>query len=312
MIAYIGRRIALMIPVVILVSIMVFVLIRAIPGDAVTLMLQDSGGKDAAALRAKLGLDRPVALQYLYWMRDAARGDLGQSFYSKKSVIGEIRRALPVTIELAILSMVVAVLIGIPIGLISAVWQNTIGDYIARVIGIAGLSIPAFWLGTLYIMLPSLWFHWLPPTTYVPFFSDPLQNIKQFILPALALGYYLSAISMRMMRSQTLEVLRQDYIRTARAKGVSDRVVVLRHALRNALIPVVTIVGSQMGVLIGGAVIIEQIFLLPGLGRLTLSSISVRDYPQIQANIVVIVLLTLLINLLTDLSYAWLDPRIRY
>jgi peptide/nickel transport system permease protein len=195
--------------------------------------------------------------------------------------------------------------------LLSAFAQNHLADYVVRSVSIAGLSIPAFWLGTLYIMLPAIWFRWTPPTDYVPFVENPIANLKQFILPALAVGYYLSAVTMRMLRSQTLEVLRQDFIRTARAKGLDERDVMTRHALRNALIPAVSVIGTQTGVLLGGVVIIEQIFLLPGLGRLTLWAIQVRDYPQLQANILVVVLMTMLVNLLTDLSYGWLDPRIR-
>ncbi len=310
---YILRRLALMVPVLILVSALVFVLIRAIPGDAVSLMLEESADPaEAALLRKKLGLDESIPVQFMYWSRDALQGDLGTSLWTRNSVTSEVLRALPVTAELALLSMIVAALIAIPAGILSAVKQDTIVDYAVRSISILGLSIPAFWLGTLMIMLPALWFKWLPPTTYVPIYENPIENLKQFILPALALGYFLSAITMRMMRSQMLEVMRQDYIRTARAKGLRERAVIMRHTVRNALVPVVTVLGGQMGGLLGGVVIIEQIFLLPGLGRLTLWSIQVRDYPQIQANILTIVVLTLVVNLVTDVSYGWLDPRIRF
>jgi peptide/nickel transport system permease protein len=313
MTTYILRRLTLMLPVILLVSVIVFVLIRTIPGDAVALMLEESADEQAAEqLRDKLGLNDPMPVQFFYWLRDAVQGDLGTSLWTKHSVTSEIGRALPVTIELAFLSMLVATLIAIPAGLFSAVAQDTLPDYVVRVISILGLSIPAFWLGTLYVMLPAIWWKWLPPTDYVPIYENPIQNIKQFILPALALGYFLSAITMRMMRAQTIEVLRQDFIRTARAKGLRERAVVLRHTARNALIPVVTVLGGQLGALLGGVVIIEEIFLLPGLGRLTLWAIEVRDYPQIQANILVIVLVTLFMNLLTDISYGWLNPRIRY
>jgi peptide/nickel transport system permease protein len=290
----------------------VFILIRAIPGDAVTLMAQDTGGQNAADLRAKLGLDKPVPVQYAIWLGDALRGDLGASFTSNDSVTTQILRALPVTAELALLSLAIAILIGVPLGLMSSIAQNTPLDYVVRIFSITGLSIPAFWLGTLLIMLPAIWFRYLPPTNYTPFFENPYENLRQMILPALALGYNLSAISMRLMRSQALEVLRQDYVRTARAKGVREGAVVLRHVIRNALLPVITVLGTQAGLLLGGTVILEQIFLLPGLGRVTLFSISLRDYPQIQGNIMVIVLMVVVINLLIDLSYAWLDPRIRY
>jgi peptide/nickel transport system permease protein len=304
--------VALMVPVLLLVSVVVFILIRAIPGDAVTLMAQDTGAQNAADLRAKLGLDKPVPVQYAIWLGNALRGDLGASFTSNDSVTTQIMRALPVTAELALLSLVIAILIGVPLGIISSIAQNTPLDYITRVFSITGLSIPAFWLGTLLIMLPAIWFRYLPPTNYTPFFENPLENLRQMILPALALGYNLSAITMRLMRSQALEVLRHDYVRTARAKGLREGAVVLRHVIRNALLPVITVLGTQAGLLLGGTVILEQIFLLPGLGRVTLFSISLRDYPQIQGNIMVIVLMVVVINLLIDLSYAWLDPRIRY
>jgi peptide/nickel transport system permease protein len=313
MTTYILRRLTLMIPVMLLVSVIVFVLIRAIPGDAVALMLEESSDEQAAEqLREKLGLSDPLPIQFLYWARDAVQGDLGTSLWTKNSVSSEILRALPITIELALLSMFIAVLLAIPAGVFSAVAQDTFPDYLVRVISILGLSIPAFWLGTLYIMLPAIWWQWLPPTDYVPIYENPIHNLKQFILPALALGYFLSAITMRMMRAQMMEVLRQDFIRTARAKGLRERAIIVRHTMRNALIPVITVLGGQLGGLLGGVVIIEEIFLLPGLGRLTLWSIEVRDYPQIQANILIIVLITLFMNLLTDISYGWLDPRIRY
>lgn len=313
MLAYSLRRLALMVPVIVLVSIIIFILIRMIPGDAVSLMLNESADSEAAAeMRHDLGLDEPVAVQYLYWVRDALQGNLGTSLWTNNPVISEIGRALPVTIELTLLSMFIATCIAIPAGLISSTRYDTITDYTVRTISIAGLSIPNFWLGTMFVMLPALWFKWIPPVDYVPIYDDPIQNLKQFILPALALGYYLSAITMRMMRSQMLEVLRADYIRTARAKGLRERAVVMGHAVRNALIPVVTVMGSQMGSLMNGSIITEQIFVLPGLGRLTLWSLQVRDYPQIQANILMIVLITLVLNLLTDISYGWLNPRIRY
>ncbi len=309
---YLIGRVAVMLPAIVLTSVIVFVLIRAIPGDVVTLMVADSKDEaEAQQLRERLGLDRSVPVQYAIWARNAVRGDLGRSLWTKNPVTEEIGRALPVTIELSLLAMVVALALALPAGLVSAFAKDRIVDHVVRSVSIAGLSIPAFWLGTLYIMLPAIWFRWTPPTDYVPFVEDPITNLKQFILPALAVGYYLSAITMRMLRSQTLDVLREDFIRTARAKGLDDRTVMTRHALRNALIPAISVVGTQTGALLGGVVIIEQIFLLPGLGRLTLWAIQVRDYPQLQANILVVVLLTMLVNLVTDLSYGWLDPRIR-
>lgn len=313
MTAYILRRLTLMVPVIVLVSIIVFILVRLMPGDAVALMLEESADPEAAQeMRRQLGLDEPIPIQYLYWVRDALQADLGTSLWTGNAVLSEIVRALPVTIELTLLAMIIATLIAIPAGIFSSTRHDSVPDYAVRVVSIFGLSIPNFWLGTLMIMLPAIWFKWLPPTTYVPIYEDPIQNLKQFILPALALGYYLSAVTMRMMRSQMLDVLRQDYIRTARAKGLRQRAVIMRHSIRNALIPVVTVIGSQMGALLSGSIITEQIFVLPGLGRLTLWALQVRDYPQIQANILMIVLITLLLNLLTDISYGWLNPRIRY
>ncbi|HSB69756.1 MAG TPA: ABC transporter permease [Candidatus Methylomirabilis sp.] len=309
---YLLRRVLLMLPTAVLVSVFVFVLIRAIPGDVVTVMLADSKDADEAQeLRTKLGLDRPMAVQYWIWLQNGLRGDLGQSLWTRNTVIGEIGRALPITVELSVLAMFIATLLAIPAGLVSAVARNHLPDYAVRMVSILGLSIPAFWLGTLYIMLPAIWFRWTPPIDYVPFVQDPVGNLRQFILPALSVGYYLSAITMRMVRSQTLEVLQQDFIRTARAKGLGARAVIVRHALRNALIPAISVIGAQTGVLLGGVVIIEQIFVLPGLGRLTLWAIQVRDYPQLQANILVIVLMTMLVNLVTDLCYGWLDPRVK-
>jgi peptide/nickel transport system permease protein len=309
---YLLRRVLLILPTAVLVSVFVFVLIRAIPGDVVTVMLADSkDANEAQELRSRLGLDRPLAVQYGIWLQNALRGDLGRSLWTKNEVIEEIGRALPVTVELAVLAMLIATLFAIPAGLVSAVAQNHLPDYVVRIVSIVGLSIPAFWLGTLYIMLPAIWFRWMPPTEYVPLLQDPVGNLRQFILPALSIGYYLSAITMRMVRSQTLDVLRQDFIRTARAKGLTNRAVIVRHTLRNALIPAISVIGAQTGVLLGGVVIIEQIFVLPGLGRLTLWAIQVRDYPQLQANILVIALMTMLVNLVTDLCYGWLDPRVK-
>jgi peptide/nickel transport system permease protein len=309
---YLARRVLLMVPTAVFVSVLVFGIVRAIPGDVVTLMLADSKDTtEADELRARLGLDRPLTVQYWIWLQNALRGDLGRSLWTKNAVTEEIGRALPVTVELAALAMLIATVLAIPMGLVSAVARNRLPDYAVRIVSIVGLSIPAFWLGTLYIMLPAIWFRWTPSTRYVPFVVDPVQNLQQFILPALSVGYYLSAITMRMVRSQTLDVLRQDYIRTAHAKGLTHRTVIVRHALSNALIPAVSVIGGQTGVLLGGVVIIEQIFALPGLGRLTLWAIQVRDYPQLQANILTVALMTMLVNLLTDLWYGWLDPRLK-
>jgi len=227
-------------------------------------------------------------------------------------VRNQLFKRIPVSAELAALAIVLALVIAIPVGVISAIRQDTFLDYIGRLVAISGLSLPDFWLGTVMLMMLSLWFRWLPPIGYVPFFTNPLANLQQFVFPALILGFRLSATSMRMTRSTMLEVLRQDYIRTAWSKGLRERVVIYRHALKNAMIPVITIIGTQFSVLLGGTVIMETIFVLPGVGRLTLDSIFNRDYTQLQGNVLFLAMVMVTANLVVDLSYAWFDPRIRY
>jgi peptide/nickel transport system permease protein len=309
---YLLRRVVLAVPVLLLASLMVFAIIRLIPGDVVTMRLGESGETpEAAEMRRVLGLDRPLWAQYFVWLGNVIRGDLGLSLWTGKPVTQEILLALPITAELALLAIVIALAIGIPAGLLSAVTRESPVDYAVRLVSVAGLAIPPFWLGTMFLMLPAVLAGWAPSSRYVNPAEDPVENLKQFILPALALGYYYAAFSMRMVRSQTLEVLRQDYVRVARAKGLSEAQVVVKHVVKNALIPTITLAGAQLGVLIGGVVVIEQIFSLPGLGRLTLWAISVRDYPQLQANVLLTAVFVIVINLLVDSVYAWLDPRIR-
>ena len=309
---YILRRLALAVPVLFLVSVIVFAMIRIIPGDVVTMRLVEGGETpEAEAMRRQLGLDRPLPLQYVIWVGNLLRGDLGVSLWTGHPVVQEIAQSLPITLELALLSIVIAIAIAIPAGLISAVAQDTPVDWVVRLVSVAGLAIPPFWLGTLLIMLPAIFVGWAPPAGYVSFLEDPTTNIQQFIFPALSLGYFYAALSMRLTRSQALEVLRQDYVRTARAKGLADRAVLATHVLKNTLMPVITLAGTQLGILLGGVVIIEQIFSLPGMGRLTLWAISVRDYPQLQANVLLIATTTVVLNLLVDIAYAWFDPRIR-
>jgi peptide/nickel transport system permease protein len=315
---YIVKRVLLLIPVLFVISIVVFTLMRLIPGDAALLMVV--GGQQSiqdpqvvAELRHRLGLDKPYVVQYVEWVWNILRyGDMGTSFWTGEPVMLEILRRLPVTIELAIGTMLIAQCIAIPIGIISATRQDTPLDYTSRVISIAGLSVPGFWIGTLLLIFPAIWFSYRPPPGYVPLWVDPWVNLQQFLLPCLAMGVNDGAQSMRMTRSQMLEVVRQDYIRTAWAKGLRERAVIFRHALRNALIPVVTIVGIDFGYLLGRTVVLETVFALPGLGSLTLSAILHRDYPQIQGNILVITTMFVLVNLVVDVLYAWLDPRIRY
>ncbi|HEX8968743.1 MAG TPA: ABC transporter permease [Chloroflexota bacterium] len=309
---YVVRRMGLAVPVLLLVSVLVFTIIRIIPGDVVTMKMAEGGeGADAAAMRHQLGLDQPLPVQYIMWLGQAVRGDLGNSLWTRRPVTQEIATALPISLELAILAMVIAIAIAIPAGLVSAVASGTPADHLVRLVSVAGLAIPPFWLGTLFIMLPAVFIGWAPPAGYSAPWEDLSTNLQQFILPALALGYFYSALSMRLTRSQALDVLRQDYVRTARAKGLADQMVVVRHVLKNTLMPVITLAGAQLGVLLGGVVIIEQIFSLPGMGRLTLWAISVRDYPQLQANVLLIAATTVFLNLFVDLAYAWLDPRVR-
>lgn len=310
---YIARRMLNMIPVLFGLSLIVFLMIRVIPGDATSVILEESptaSRKDE--LREELGLDKPVWVQYARWVSGVAVGDLGTSFWTNRPVTDSIKRTLPVTVELAVFAAVAAAIVALPIGVLAAVKQDTIWDYIGRSISIAALSIPNFYLGTLVVVLPSIYFGWVPPVVYRPIWEDPIANLQQFWLPALVIGASASAAMMRMTRSALLEVLRQDYIRTARAKGLTSSVIVRRHALKNAMIPVVTLFGALVGGLLTGTVITETIFNLPGLGNLTIDAISQRDYPQIQANVLLFGMIYVITNLLVDLSYGFLNPRIRF
>lgn len=310
---YLLRRLINTVPVLVGLTLAVFLIMRVIPGDAASLMLEESPtAQHKEELRHQLGIDRPLRSQYLNWMGNALRGDFGTSFWTNRPVLGEIRRTAPITVELALLASTVALLIALPVGILSAVKQDTIWDYLGRTLSITALSIPTFWLGTLAVVLPAIWFKWVPPVTYRPIWQDPLANLRQFWLPALVVGASASAAMMRMTRSAMLEVLRQDYIRTARAKGLRGGNVILRHALKNALIPVVTLYGALVGGLLAGAVITETIFNLPGFGSLTIDAIAQRDYPQIQANVLLFGISYTVINLLVDLSYGLFNPRIRY
>jgi peptide/nickel transport system permease protein len=315
---YIARRVLMLVPMLIGVSLVVFVIMRLIPGDIASMILMGPSGesgadpKALAELRHKLGLDRPLPLQYLTWIAGLARLDAGNSLWSDRPVRTEIAERLPLTLELALLAMMLSLVVAFITGILSAVRQDTWVDYLCRIVSIAGLSIPNFWLGTLIILVLSLVFFWTPPLGYVDFFEDPWTNLQQIFWPALALGYNLSAVTSRMTRSAMLEVLRQDYIRTARAKGLSGGAVVLRHALKNALLPVITLSSIQLGNLLGGTVIMETIFTLPGVGRYLVDAIFHRDYPVTQAIVVMMGTLFVCLNLVVDLLYAWLDPRIRY
>ena len=316
--AYLARRLLALLPTLLIASLIVFITIRLIPGDVIDLMLSQN---DVAAdkltrdqLVAALGLDRPVLEQYLRWVGAIVlHGDLGQSLWQQNTAVTELLAArLPVTFQLGAMALVVALSIALPIGTYSALRQDTAGDYLGRSFSILLLAVPSFWLGTMVMVFPSIWWGWSPEVNYVRFGDDPLQNLKQMAVPAIVLGAGLSAITMRLMRTMMLEVLRQDYIRTAWAKGLPERLVVLRHALRNALVPVITLIGLQAPLLIGGAVIIEQIFVIPGMGLLLLDAVQQRDYPIITGVFLVVGVAVMLINLVVDLSYGLLDPKVRY
>lgn len=315
---YIIRRLLLFFPTLILASIIIFVIMRIVPGDPAIAILGGEGGEgvytqaDLDSLRQKLGFDKPIHVQYLVWIWGVVRLDMGDSLWMGTPVIDELKRRFPLTLELALLTFSVAVSIAIPAGVISALRQDTSLDYTVRVFSILGLAMPTFWIGTMTLLILSLWFNWVPPMGYASPWQDLGKNLEQLIWPALGLGYYQNAITARMTRAQMLEVLRQDYIRTAWAKGLQTRAVVFGHALKNAVLPVVTLWGIQVGHLLGGAIVMETIFSLPGIGRLLITSVFNRDYPMIQAIILFIAFVFLVINLAVDLLYGWLDPRIRY
>jgi peptide/nickel transport system permease protein len=309
---YILRRLLVAIPSLLIASLIVFTLPRLIPGDVVQLMLEEKAyGKDLEDLRAKLGLNRPIYVQYFDWMGSLARGHFGESLWTRQPVLSELARRLPVSATLGFMATTVAILIGVPIGVVAATRQDGVLDFFARSAAILGLSIPGFVLAILVTLLPAIWWGWTPPG-FVEFAKDPARHLAQFILPALILGVASAAGIMRLTRGMLLEVLRQDYVRTAWAKGLRERVVVLKHALKNALIPVVTVLGLQVAGIAGGAVIIEWIFGIPGMGQFLVDAIVQRDYPVIQGINLVIVTIIVLMNLTVDLVYAVLDPRIRY
>lgn len=315
---YVVRRVLLNIPVLLLVAIGTFVLLRLMPGDAVLVMLQEQRGIGVAAqesiqrFREELGLGEPVHIQFIKWIGGLLRGDFGRSLWSGEPTWNEFWRAAKVTIELSLIAFILNVLIGVPIGVFSAIKQDTLADYVGRLIAVAGISMPDFWLGTMALVFPAIWWGYQAPVGMKDIWVDPWSNLQQFIIPGVVLGFRGAANDMRLTRSQMLEVLRADYIRTARAKGLTEQTVIVRHALRNAIIPVVTLWGSSIARILGGTVVIEQIFTLPGVGLLTLTALQQRDYTQVQTNILILAFILVFANLLTDLTYAWIDPRIRY
>jgi peptide/nickel transport system permease protein len=309
---YVLRRLLVALPSLLIASLIVFTLPRLIPGDVVQLMLEEKAyGKDLEDLRAKLGLNRPLHVQYVEWLGSILRGNFGESLWTRQPVIAELGRRLPVTATLGLMATAVAVAIGVPVGVLAAVRQDGALDFFARSAAILGLSIPGFVIAILVTLLPAIWWGWTPPR-FVEFSRDPVGHLVQFIVPSIILGIGSAAGIMRLTRGMLLEVLRQDYVRTAWAKGLREGLVVLKHALKNALIPVVTVLGLQLAGIVGGAVIIEWIFGIPGMGQFLVDAIVQRDYPVIQGINLVIVTVIVLTNLSVDLIYAVLDPRIRY
>ncbi|MFC2051867.1 ABC transporter permease [Chloroflexota bacterium] len=314
--AYIIRRILLVPPTLFLVALMVFLMVQLIPGSAVEQMLSQLEyqfrASDVQAMKEAMGVDVPIHVQFVRWMGNLVRGDLGNSLWNNRPVLQDLMTHLPVSLELVFLSILSGMMISLPIGIYSSVKQDTWGDYIARSLAIGALAIPTFWLGTIVMVFPSIWWDWSPALEYIPFTEDPIGNLVQFIIPSIILGFLLSGTVMRMTRTMMLEVLRQDYIRTAWSKGLSERVIIMRHALKNALIPVVTIIGLQFSIIVGTAVVIEQIFVLPGLGRYLLQAITKRDYVALAGVNMFVATTVLFLNLAVDISYAFLDPRVQY
>ncbi len=309
---FIARRLLLTIPVLFLVSVIVFSLINMIPGDPALVMIGGEAGTEAVeALRKQMGLDRPIAVRYLFWLGRLVRGDLGKSVRDGRPVLDVLLLKLPVTIELAAVALTVAWAIAIPAGVIAAWKRRSVLDYTATTVALAGISIPNFWLGIMLIYLFAVNLRWLPPSGYIEPWIDPARNIKLMIMPATVLGTALAALVMRLLRSSMLEVLGTEFIRTAHAKGLSDRMVIVGHALKNAMIPVATVMGLQLGGLLGGAVITETIFAVPGIGGLAVQSIFTRDYPMVQGVVLFSAVAIVFVNFTVDVLYSFLDPRIR-
>lgn len=311
--AYVIRRLLEMIPVLILVTMLTFTLLLLLPGDPVEAMFEVGSNPTPemmATMRHKLGLDRPIPVQYGMWLGRLLRGDLGRSTMTHIKVTEELKARLPVTLQLGVVAWFFSIIIAIPAGVISAVYRGKKLDILATVITIGGVAVPSFWLGMMLIILFGVKLGWFPVFGFVSLFDNPIEGLKHLVMPAFSLGVFAAAINMRQMRSAMLEVLALDYIRTARAKGLRERIVIWTHALKNALLPVVTIMGVQIGRLFGGSVVIETLFAVPGMGRLMVSSILDRDFPVVQACILIIALAVLLSNLATDLIYGYIDPRI--
>ena len=316
--AYIIRRLLLIIPTLFLLTILVFLSVRFLPGDVIDAMLgrmeyDQPGTIDREALERMLGLDVPGYVQYVRWLgRIFLHGSLGESLMGRGAVEEQIIDRLPVTVELGLLAIVIGLVIALPVGIYSAIRQDTAADHAGRSVAIIGLATPNFWLGIMVMIYPAIWWGWSPRLELIPFSEDPLENLGMFLIPSLILGTASAAAIMRLTRTMMLEVLRQDYIRTAWSKGLRERVVIIRHTIKNALIPVVTLIGLQLPILVGGSVIMENIFNLPGLGRLMLVALNDRDYPLISGINLFFATAVIAANLITDLFYAFLDPRVRY
>ena len=314
---YIAKRLLLIVPTLLGVAALVFLIMRVIPGDVALLIL---GGDQAARIdpkqlenmRRQLGLDQPLLIQFGEWLWGVVRFDFGKSLWTGRPVVEEVLIRLPLSLELAFLATMVSVLIAIPLGMLAAVRQDTWVDYLVRVVSIGGLAIPSFWVGILCILFLVIYFGWGPPLEFTPPWVDPWANFSMMVWPIVTVGYRFSAVTTRMTRSTVLEVLREDYIRTAWAKGLGERVVVIRHALKNAMLPVITLIGTEFAFLIGGLVVTETVFTLNGIGRFVVDAVAHRDYPVVQALVFLIAFGCVVVNLLVDLTYAWFDPRIRY
>lgn len=313
---YIIKRIMAMVPTILGVMVIVFVLMRVIPGDAVEMRYAEEGTFVSEEMlvqeRARLGLDQPIWRQFVKWIWGIVRLDFGISMWTGRPITYEIKIRLELSLQVAIMATFFATVIAIPLGTIAALKQDTWVDYVIRIFSIAGLATPSFWLGILMILMLLIYFKWLPPMIFTSLWKDPWANLSQLIWPALAVGYRYSATATRMTRSSVLEVMREDYIRTARAKGLWEKVVIIRHAMKNAMLPVITVIGLEFAFLIGGLVVTEQVFNLNGIGKLFVQSIAQRDYTMTQALVIVVAVTFIVVNFIVDILYAWLDPRIRY
>jgi peptide/nickel transport system permease protein len=314
---YVTKRVLLMIPTLIGAALVIFLLMNIVPGDIALLIIGgDQGGdinpRELAKLRAQLGLDQPLYMQFLSWLWDVVRLDFGKSLWTGAPIMEELWIRLPLSLEVAIMATIVSTIIAIPLGTIAAIRQDTWVDYLVRVISIGGLAIPSFWTGILIILFLVIFFEWGPPLEFVSITQDPWENFKQLVWPIVSVGYRYAAVTTRMTRSTVLEVMREDYIRTAWAKGLRERIIVTKHALKNAMLPVITIIGTEFAFLIGGLVVTETVFTLNGVGRFMVDAIAHRDIPVVQTLVLLIAFIFVFVNLLTDLLYAWFDPRISY